>query len=240
MKIGKKLITGFMIVASLVGFVGVFSEISHNSIQTNSKIITKVIELDTLLDESLVKLLALVQTENVEDYIREKSDYEEIRTKFDALFKQLNNEYAKKLPDLGFNIKAFRKDAGELAKISNRLIALHKRCLAKNKASKEKKSLEKELRHKIRDTLFALQDNALTRDVELMQYKSKEALYQYKDQKHGVEWLESISKVKDNSLIVPSQDISKDLNAYERVAQNMCKIVVEQKTIETQEHLVFR
>lgn len=239
MKIGKKLIIGFMVIASLVGFVGVFSAISHNNIQTSSKIIIKVLELDTLLDESVVKLLTLAQTENIKDYVREKLDYEQIRAEFDALFKQLKNEYAKKLPDLGFNTKSFRNGASELAKTSNRLIALHKRRLIKNNTSKERMNQESQLRHKIRVASFALQDDSLVRDVERMQYKSKEAIYQYKDQKHGVEWLESISKIKDNSLVVSSQDISKNLNAYERIAQNMCKIVVEQKTIETQEHLAF-
>jgi len=239
-KIGNKLIIGFMVIASLVGLVGIFSVISHNNIQTNSKIITEVLELGILLDESLVKLLALNQTENIKDYVREKSDYEQIRAEFDALFKKLDEENEKQLQDLGFNIEAFHKDADELAKISNRLIALHKRELAKNKASKEKKRLEKELRHKTQDTLFALQDNALIRDVELMQYKSKKALYQYKDQRHCIEWLDSISKIKDNSLVVPSQDISKDLNAYERVAQDLSKIIVEQETIETRKHLAFR
>jgi len=82
MTISRKLIVGFTAIASLVGFVGVFSAISHNNIQTNSMIITKVLELNTLLDESVVKLLALVQAETVEDYIREKSDYEQIRTKY--------------------------------------------------------------------------------------------------------------------------------------------------------------
>ena len=57
MKIGNKLIVGFLAIASLVGFAGFFSAISHNNIQTNSEIITKVIELDNLLDKSLVKLL---------------------------------------------------------------------------------------------------------------------------------------------------------------------------------------
>ncbi|MFH1615506.1 MAG: ATP-binding protein [Planctomycetota bacterium] len=239
MKIGNKLIIGFLVIASLVGFVGIFSAISHNNIQANNEIVTKVLELDTLIDESLVKLLALIQTGAVEDYIREKTDYEEIRAEFDSLFKQLNNEYAKKLPDLGFNVEAFNKDAGELAKISNGLIAIHKRCLAKNKVFKEKESLEKELRHKTIPALAAIQDNALTRDADIIQYKSKEAIYQYKDQKHSVEWLEAISKVKNNSLIAASQDVSKDLNAYERVAQDICKITVEQNTIEKQEHLVF-
>ena len=240
MKIGNKLIIGFAVIASLVGLVGIFSVISHNNIQTNSKIIAEVLELGILLDESLIELLALNQTENIKDYVREKSDYEQIRAEFDALFKKLEEENEKQLQNLGFNIEAFHKDADELAKISNRLIALHKRELAKNKASKEKKRLEKELRHKTQDTLFALQDNALTRDVELMQYKSKEALYQYKDQRHCIEWLDSISKIKDNSLVVPSQDISKDLNAYERVAQDLSKIIVEQETIETRKHLAFR
>ena len=92
------------------------------------------------------------------------------------------------------------------------MIASHKRCLAKNKVFKEKESLEKELRHKIIPALVALQDNSLTRDADIMQYKSKEAIYQYKDQEHGAEWLDSIGAVKDNSLIAVSQDVSKDLN----------------------------
>ncbi|HUT42957.1 MAG TPA: histidine kinase dimerization/phospho-acceptor domain-containing protein [Desulfobacterales bacterium] len=240
MKIGNKLIIGFMVIASLVGFVGIFSAVSHDNIQTNSKIITKVLELNIFLDESLIKLLAMVQTENAEDYLGEKTDYEKTRAEFDASFKQLNNEYAKKLPDLGFNVEAFNKDAGQIAKISNRLIALHKQCLAKNKVSEEKKSLEKELLPRIKNALFALQDEALTRDVEQMQYKSKEMLYQYKDQEHSVEWLDSIGAVKDNSLIAVSQDASENLNAYEDIAQDLCKIIVEQKTLETQEHLLFR
>jgi len=239
MKIGKKLVIGFMLIASLVGFVGIFSTISHNKIQTNSKIVTKVLELNTLLDESVVKLLALIQTETVEDYIGEKLDYEQIRAEFDALFKQLNTEHAKKLTDLGFKVEAFNEDARELAKISNSLIAIHKRCLAKNNVFKEKESLERQLRHKTIPALVALQDNALTRDADIMQYKSKEAIYQYKDQEHGVEWLEAISKIKDNSVVGPSQNVSKDLNAYERVAKDLCKIIVEQKTNVNQEHFVF-
>ena len=91
MKIGNKLIIGFMAVASLVGFVGIFSAISHNKIQNNNEIVTKVLKLDTLLNESLVKLLALIQAENIENYVREKLDYEQIRAEFDLLFKQLNN-----------------------------------------------------------------------------------------------------------------------------------------------------
>lgn len=239
MKIGNKLIVGFLAIASLVGFAGFFSAISHNNIQTNSEIITKVIELDNLLDKSLVKLLSLIQAENVENFDRDKLGYEQVRAEFDSSFKRLNNEYAKQLSDLGFDTDIFREDAGELARISNSLIASHKRFLAKKKTSEEKMNLERQLRHKIRDALFALQDDALTRDVYVMQYKSKEALYQYKDREHGVEWLGSISKVKDNSSIATSQDASKDLNAYERIAQDLCTIVVEQGTNENQERLIF-
>ena len=44
MKIGKKLVIGFMAIASLVGLVGIFSAISHNNIQANSRITTEVLE----------------------------------------------------------------------------------------------------------------------------------------------------------------------------------------------------
>ena len=239
MTIGNKLIVGFLSIAALVGCVGIVSAISHNKIQTNSIIILKVHELGALLDESVVTLLALVQTDNVEDYIRDKTGYEDTRAKFDALAERLNDEHAKKLPALGFNLTGFRKDAGTLGKISNRLVALHKHCLAKDRVSKEKKSMEEELRDRIREAVVALQDEALAMDVELMQYKSAGVIYQYKDQEHGLEWLESIRKVKDNYSVVHSEDLSDNVNAYERVAQDMCKNIVEQEANQKQEYLVF-
>ena len=239
MKIGKKLIIGFMAIASLVGLVGIFSALSHNNIQANSRITTEVLELRILVNKSLVELLALNQTENIKDYVRAKSDYEQIRAEFDALFRKLGEEIEKRLQVLGINLEAFHEDADRLARISNRLIALHKRKLARSKEFEEKKRLERQLRRKIHMPVLDLKDLTLTDDIGFLQYHSKETLFQYKDQEHLDQWLERIQKIKNNPLVAPLPNILNDLNAYERVAQDLSKIVVEQETIETQEHLVF-
>jgi len=242
MKIGTKLTIGLMVIASLVGLVGIFSVNSYNTVQRNSKIVKEVLEFGILLDTSLVKLLALTQTENIEDYLREKSDYEQIRAKFDALSKQLGEEDIKDLLALGFDVESFNKDTDDLAKISNRLIALQKRKLAKIKKFEEKyKQIERDLRkNKIREPLFALQDPALTKDVGFLQYYSKEALFQYKDQEHIDQWVDSIERIKNNPLVTRLPNVVDALNIYERTARDLGQIVLEQKTIEAQEHLMFR
>ncbi|MBN2272673.1 MAG: PAS domain-containing protein [Sedimentisphaerales bacterium] len=239
MTISGKLILGFMAIASLVGCVGIFSAISYNNIYANNSIVTTVIELNALLDESMVKLLSLIQAKDTSDYIREKTDYEELRAQYDSSFKQLTHAHSEELSALGFDVTACRTDAGKLAQISNRLIASHKRYLARDRLYEEKAGREKELRYRIRDALVAMKDEALTRDMEIMQYNSKEAIYQYRDHEHGIKWLKSISTVKENSVVVPLGEVSEDLDAYELIAQDMCKLIVEQKTNENRERLVY-
>lgn len=141
MKLGTKLITGFLIVALSIAFVGFFGLISNNIIQENNKLGLEIRDLVELLDESLIKLLQLVETENTDDYYLHKSYVENIRKDFDALSKKLHEESEKKLQTLGFNIEVFSKDGDNSAKISNKLIATHKRKLATIKEFEEKKEL---------------------------------------------------------------------------------------------------
>ena len=167
-------------VAFLVVLVGIFSLNLYNTIQRNNKIVREVLEIGILLDESLIELLELTQTENIEDYLKEKSDYEQIRAEFDALNKKAHEESEKELQALGFNIEAFHKDTDEIAKVSNKFIARHKRKLAKIKEFAEKKKLgrsEQELEKIIAEQkIIETQEHLVLRELqELITSKKRES-----------------------------------------------------------------
>ena len=93
MKLGVKLISGFFVVALLVGFVGFFGINSNNTIQKNNQIGLEIREIIGLLDHSFIGVLELVETENIDDYLMVKSDIETIRTEFDVLHEKMMKLY---------------------------------------------------------------------------------------------------------------------------------------------------
>jgi len=227
MRIGIKLILGFLIVALLVGFVGLFGITSNNTIQKNNQIALEMRELMEELDDLFIDTLLLIETENLDDYQRIKSSFENTRIEFDVLHGK-NNEIITNLIGESFN-----ENVDKFTKISNSIIAVHKEKLAEDREFNEKKEIERDLRHKIRTPLFELNDAVLTENVGNMQYKSKEALYQYGDQKHVDEWLSAIEDVKNNPKTLSS--ILNDLNSYEQISKDLGQIAIEQKMIETDE-----
>jgi len=98
MKLNVKLIISFFVVALLVGFVGFFGIISNNIIKKNNQIVIELIELENLLDDSLVQILQLVETQNIDDYNTIKSNFESIRAEFDVLHEK-NDEIIDELAE---------------------------------------------------------------------------------------------------------------------------------------------
>ena len=168
MKISVKLIGGFFVVALLVGFVGFFGIVSINNIQENNQIGKEITEHMELLSKSLVHVLQLIETENLDDYYSIKSNIENIRKEFD----QFHEKNEKNLQDFG--IKTHQEDIDDFTKISNGIIAVHKEKLIQNKEFIEKQSLEKDLRYLIRTPSIALNDAELSENVIFMEYYSKE------------------------------------------------------------------
>jgi len=227
MKLGVKLITGFLLVAFLVGFVGIFGIASNNTIQKNNKIGREVIELINLLDRSLVQALLLIETRNLDDYRKIKSNVENIRKDFDRVHEK-REEFLHSIK--GF--RAFDENIGTFTRISNGIIAIHKGKLVREREFTQKAILERDLRRKIRTPIFAFKEATFTEDIGSLQYKSKEALYQYRDQKHVDEWLETISIIKNNA---GNSQLVQDIVSYELLAQGLGEIVIEQQEAEAQE-----
>ena len=180
-------------------------------------------------------MLQLIETENLDDYNKIKSNIERTRTEFDLLHEE-NEENRHKLK----TFEDFDRDFDDFTKISDDILALHKEKIIGNKNFAEKYALEKKGRYNIRTPLFTIDDRALTEDVGFMQYYSKETIYQKRNQKTLDEWLGSIEKIKSKIETVNVSQEEKDnllneLNSYKLTAQSMGKIVIEQKSIETEE-----
>jgi len=227
LKIGPKLISGFLSVALLVGFVGIFGVTSNSTIQKNNEVEAGIRDLMELLDDLLINSSQLIGTQNLADYSDIKSSIEITRKDFDVLHGK-NDE-------LVHNIKvfeAFDEDIEEFTRISNGIIAIHQEKLVQKRGFDNKAIQERDLRRKIRTPLFALNDAAVTEAIGSLQYKSKEALYQYGDQEHVNEWLESIEEVK--SKVEPS-NLLQDIISYQLLSQGMGEIVIGQKKAEAEE-----
>jgi len=227
-KISTRLVVGFLLVALLVGFVGIFAIRSNSTIQKNNEIEIEIRELMESLDDLLRGSLQLIGTQTLDDYREIKSGIEGARKNFDILHKR-NDEIRHTLGS-----KDFDKDIADFTKISNGIIAIHKEKLVRKREFDEKAVLERDLRRKIRSPLFALKDTALTEDIGSMQYKSKEALYQYMDQKHVDEWLEAILTIKNK---VGDPLLIQDIVSYNLLAQSLGGIVIEQQEAETDERI---
>jgi len=228
MKLGVKLITGFFVVALLVGFVGFFGITSNNTIQKNNEIAIELIELENLLDDSLVQILQLIETQNIDDYNTVKSDFESIRAEFDVLHEK-HDEIIDRL------VESFNQNVDDFTKISNRILAVHQEKLARQRAFDEKKDLEDELRLSIQDPLFTFKDPPLHRSLSFLQIYGKESLYQYKDKEHVDKWLETIEIIRNNPDVQQFPDAIDNLNLYKRTAQDLGIIVVDQQMIEAEE-----
>lgn len=134
LKISSKLIIGFLTVALLVGVVGVFAISSNKTIQKNNEIRLGLIELTNILDHSLIQTLALIESQDLDEYKKIKTNIENLRKDFDVL-----HEKNDKILHQFEQAETFDKDINRFIKVSNGIIALHKEKLIQNREFMEKK-----------------------------------------------------------------------------------------------------
>ena len=235
MKISIKLTASFLIITLLVVFVGYFGFTSSNTIQKNNQIVMELVELENILDHSLVQVLQLIETQTFDSYYATKSNIEDLRKEFDMVHEK-NEGIIHKFTE------TFDRNVDEFTKISNGLMAVHKEKLAQNIELIKKQTLEKNLRHEFSNRSIILNNPELSKKVGSIQYYSKEALYQYKDQTHIDIWLNSIGGLKKEveKFNLPQDEkklLLQNINTYLFLAPTIGEIVIEQKETEVKEDL---
>lgn len=123
---------------------------------------------------------------------------------------------------------------------SQALMLAHDTMLAKKQ---EKNRLVKDLknsRKNIQEIILGYDDVKLKFDFMTMKYRSKEYIFQYMDEKHEKEWLESVSILKANVKTSTLDEASKkkvldDLEDYEAFAQKVIGVIEEINQLNAEE-----
>ena len=234
-KDSKKLVFGSYLVILLILLIGLFNLYSMIKFNENSQAKEEINEFTNELDRSIVDFLLLINTDNLDDYNEIKADIEFKRTRIDSLHKKIDPILEKlNLKDnLDNNLNAFTQ-------ISNALIRIQKGTIIDNDEFGLKKEIEKNLRYGLRSNVS---DNfQFVSDNWRIGYYSKETLYQYRDEKHLNEWLESIEEFKDNVKNSNLQQEIKDellekSDLYKVVALDMGDLVLRQADTEKDKQL---
>jgi len=225
-KDSKKLVYGSYLVILLILLIGLFNLYSMIKFDENSQTKEEISEFMMELDHSIIDFLLLINTDNLDDYNEIKADIEFKRTRIDSLHKKIDPILDKlNLKDnLDDNLNTFTQ-------ISNALIRIQKGTIIDNNEFDVEKEIEKSSRYGLRSNVS---DNfQFVSDNWRIGYYSKETLYQYRDEKHLNEWLESIEEFKDhvkNSNL--QQEIKDELleksDLYNVVALDMGDLVLRQ------------
>ncbi len=234
-KDSKKLIFGSYLVILLILLIGLFSLYSMIKFNENIQTKAEINEFTNELDHTILDFLLLINTDNLDDYNEIKADIEFKRTRIDPLHKKIDSTLERL--NQGDN---FDDNLNEFTQISNALIRIQKSIIIDNDEFDVKKEIEKSLRYGLRSNVS---DNfQFVSDNWRIGYHSKETLYQYKDEKHLNEWLESIEEFKDHVKKSNLQQEIKDellekSDLYNVVALDVGDLVLRQADTEEDKQL---
>jgi len=265
MKIGQKLILGYLGIVILVGVVGHVGFNSNNTIKGLSSIMVASKTLMLEIADAEETLYDCILNEDPDKLSQIKAEHDKYEKRIEMWIKALGhgtdsdefkakNVYKTWIEDdynaKGINI-VFNPEIAEMAKrmeepFKNKreaaaaLIAAHDDKLAAKAKFNEEYPKEKEKRHAITDFLYKSNSKALLKDIGQMIYYSKEALYQYGDKEHIDEWLASIETLKAAAaaaMLTPDElsRLSASLDEYYATAKTMAKLTLDIKQKEIDE-----
>ena len=234
MKIGQKIILGFLLAILLVGIVGYFGIRTSNEIQKTFTLETKVSSLVSKVSEKGAVTFAATLTEDLEELIQleEKANQlrDEIRDLDSALLKN---------PDIknSVNFQSFLKTKNDHDKDQEQVFRIHKELLTRQDLFGESHLVEEAVRQRLRTPLLRTNDLELIIGFELMKSHSKEALFQYQDGEHVNEWLESIRRLRNDVKRKAGQEriLLNQLTVYLETAEIVGEIVIRESEIKVEE-----
>ena len=239
LSIGPKLILCFMVVAVMFAVVGYLGTRTSSQMRQRFDLTTSV---DDILVKSLARDVAVsdaINSSELEEFTPLQEEIKKLDQGVDTLVAHLlDHSEIKTISDL----TAFIEIEAVLDDFEDQLLQLHEELLAQRLIFTDLYSTEKAQRYEVRTPIFKSNDPKLIEVVGQMQYFSKEALYQYRDQRHVGDWLESIVQVAEEVRSTPTelssttrQEILDQLTAYGQTAQDMGQIAIEEKQIRSEE-----
>ena len=237
--IGLKLVLAFLAVALLVAIVGFIGTRTAGNMRQR-------FELATIVDDILVRfsdrdaaIIEAINSIDLEEYKSFKKEVEDLDMEIDGLNAEIRADFdIETVPGL----VAFIVQDDFIDRIEHQLFQTHEERLTQQVVFAESYLLEKSQRYDVRTPIIESNDPSLIIAVANMQYFSKEALFQYGDQQHVDEWLESIN-IASQMVSSPhaglspetTRDVLNQIALYQQTAEEMGRIVVRENEILAQE-----
>lgn len=234
MKIGQKIILGFLLAILLVGIVGYFGIRTSNEIQKTFTLETKVSSLVSKVSEKGTVTFAATLTEDLKELIQLEEKANQLRDEI----RDLDSDLLKN-PDIknSVNFQSFLKTKNDHDKDQEQVFRIHKELLTRQDLFGESHLVEEAVRQRLRTPLLRTNDLELITGFELMKSHSKEALFQYQDGEHVDEWLESIRRLRSDVERKAGQEriLLNQLTVYLETAEIVGEIVVRESEIKVEE-----
>lgn len=199
----------FILILTLAGFD--FYQVSSETQRANKNFIEqKQAVIDLYQRRDFIKSLLLI--DNYDNFIHKERKLK---------IKKIDMELKKS--------KVF-KGVDDLEVIENKILSLHRENLKLNLEFSNIYKKEKSIRHIIRDLVYKSKDYSETKALGKVIYESKEAIFQYRDQKHFDEWSQSIYTLKK---LAKTTTLVAYLEEYHQIYSTISEIILSQDRVLT-------
>ncbi|NQY94364.1 MAG: hypothetical protein HRT43_09385, partial [Campylobacteraceae bacterium] len=242
MSIQKIIRFNLLLVAFLLILIFISNYIALKKIEENNNNrydISRIVFLQDVMS-SLIFDALIVKNINELDLIklkfeREQNKFEIINLLLNQRDNTLNFLFSKNI----FNHELIKEDfdtllvnKNNIVRNFNKMYNLQKRKLSFNKNFTKNSNIEQNITDKLEKQIFMSNNLSWSRSFSKIKYYSKEALFQYQDEKHLNLWLEEAKRLEEQSNM-------KDLPPYIKLIENFRVNVVKIKEIQKTERALF-
>ena len=153
LSIKKKLGMEFLFTLMIILFIGLLSFNSMNKFNENNLLQGNLVDLTKELNNQILNLFLLVETENLQDFSLAQSEVEFGRNEYDLLYSIVKPD----MEEFGMSTE-IEKNMRTFIKTSDRFMKTHENMVIKNDEFIEKAQTEKSIRHNTRDLALELND----------------------------------------------------------------------------------
>lgn len=236
----------------LVGYIGIYATLEIDENQELADQVTKLLSIEENMNSTIVGVLSITDPALLDDallrynglieafyeIVDETMEHEDGELQnIDESEENLLEEIEYIVPQL---INLLQQNIDALENLGRSIIQTQKEKLVAQQTFEQKYTEEKDQRKAVRKVIFQVDNANILKEIGALQYYSKEALYQYKDEKHLSYWIQSIDTLKTlfQSELTPLTDTTKaqlfqDLDQYQGTAQVLGNTAIQLKQFDT-------
>ncbi len=215
------LVSVLILILTLTNFIALYQIKQNNALRKNIVQIVSMQDSMSSLLEQLFNTKSLKELEKFEkSFIKYEKSFEKLRDKIKLSGKNFYMQFIKDLRqegEISKNLKLLYKNEKKIEKMFETAYVIQKSRINYKDKLQVLLPREKELRYILADEVYKSNDMKLIMLFDDMKYYSKEALYQYKDEKSVNKWIKSIKPIENfclSSVVEEYISISKKIGDF--------------------------